>query len=365
MRAMSSSRPPQRAGPALFRKRPTGAPAHPSSIVKELPAGRGGVGVMKTILAADIGATNSRFAYFRTDLETTLSMVDAHWLSTTKAESFAQLLTQLQSSDFSFAVEEADIGVIAVAGPVERGAYSAPPYIAWDIDLDRKEISNRLQRVFLINDFVAQAYACRSPVGKTARSILPGEAVADGTVGVLGAGTALGKAILVPLSSGAFMALPSEGGHGYFPFLSDREFAFQEFYREKSGQNHITGNLVVSGRGLRYLHWFLTGEKATPEEVTTRWLTPASETLAWAAKFYGRACRDFSLEVLARGGLYIAGGVAARTPGILTHANFRKEFLDSPTMGYILSRMPVFLMDNQDSGLWGAAFYGQQLLRKG
>jgi glucokinase len=29
----------------------------------------------------------------------------------------------------------------------------------------------------------------------------------------------------------------------------------------------------------------------------------------------------------------------------------------------ILSAIPVFLMNDQNSGLWGAAFYGQQLLR--
>jgi glucokinase len=321
--------------------------------------------MMKTILAADIGGTNSRFAYFRTDLGTTLEMLETQWLATKNAHSFAQLLTQLRSSEFSLPTKKADIAVIAAAGPVERGGYCAPPYIAWDIDLARKEVANTMQRAVLINDFVAHAYACRSPVGETARSILAGEKISDGTVGIMGAGTALGKAILVPLPEGRFHALPSEGGHGYFPFLSDREFTFQKFYREKSGEHHITGSLVVSGRGLSYLHWFLTGEKATPEEVTAHCLTPASETLAWAARFYGRACRDFSLEVLARGGLYIAGGVAARTPEILTHANFRKEFVDSPTMSHMLSRMPVFLMDNQYSGLYGAAFYGQQLLQKG
>jgi glucokinase len=320
---------------------------------------------MKSILAADIGGTNSRFAHFQTDTETGLSLVDTLWLPTSKADSFEQLLEQLQTSDFSLSAEEADIAAIAAAGPVERGTYCAPPYIAWAIDLGSRKVSSRLQRAVLINDFVAQAYACRSPVGETARSILPGKANADGTVAVLGAGTALGKAALVPLADGGFQALPSEGGHSYFPFCSDREFAFQTFYREKSGEHHITGNLVVSGRGLRYLHWFLTGEEATPEEVTVHGLNPASETLSWAAKFYGRACRDYALDVLARGGLYIAGGVAARTPELLTHDNFRKEFLDSPTMGHLLSTIPVFLMDNQDSGLWGAAVYGQQLLRKG
>ncbi|MFH0729231.1 MAG: glucokinase [Pseudomonadota bacterium] len=319
---------------------------------------------MKTILAADIGGTNSRFALFRTDLKTTFALMDTLWLPTTEADSFVQLLEQLRSSDFSFPVDEADIAVIAVAGPVERTTYCAPPYISWDIDLTVQAVSTTFQRAILINDFVAQAYACRSPVGESARNILPGEIIAGGTVGVLGAGTALGKAILVPVSAGEFLAVPSEGGHGYFPFLSPQEFAFQEFYREKSGLRHITGNLVVSGRGLSYLHWFLTGEELTPREVTARLTTPGSETLAWAAKFYGRTCRDYALEVLASGGLYITGGVAARTPGILTHDHFRSEFLDSPTMGHLLATIPVFLIDNQDSGLWGAAFHGRQILQK-
>jgi glucokinase len=319
---------------------------------------------MKTILAADIGGTNSRFAHFETDLELTLALVDTLWLPTDSADSFVQLLEQLRSSDFSLSADEADIAVIAVAGPVERASYCAPPYIDWDIDLANQSVADSFQQAILINDFVAQAYASRSQVGQSARPILPGEIIANGTIGVIGAGTALGKAILVPLPSGEFLALPSEGGHSYFPFVSQRELAFQQFYREKSGQHHVTGNLVVSGRGLRYLHWFLTGENLASEEVTER-LTPVSKTLAWAAKFYGRTCRDFALTVLACGGLYVAGGVAARTPGILTHENFGKEFLDSPTMGHLLSRMPVFLMDDQDSGLWGAAFHGQQLLRQG
>jgi glucokinase len=139
---------------------------------------------------------------------------------------------------------------------------------------------------------------------------------------------------------------------------------FQEFYRGKSGLQHITSNLVVSGRGLRYIHWFLSGDELEPQEVAARF-TPESATLAWAAKFYGRVCRDFALDALATGGLYITGGVAAANPGILAHADFRHEFLDSPTMEHILANIPLFLIDNQDSGLWGAAYYGRQILQKG
>jgi glucokinase len=319
---------------------------------------------MKSILAADIGGTNSRFAHFQIDRNGTLELVTTKWLPTTEADSFPRLLEQLRSSDFSLAIDQADIAVIAVAGPVENRTYCAPPYISWDIDLTRKEIEKILPRTVLINDFVAQAYACRSPVGKSARPVLAGKIVADGTIGVLGAGTALGKASLVQISGQGCLALPSEGGHAYFPFTSPREFSFQEFYQQKSGEKHITGNLVVSGRGLRYLHWFLSGEDLEPREVAAGF-TPESETLAWFAKFFARVCRDYALEVLALGGLYIAGGVAAENPEILAHPDFRDEFLDSPTMGHLLVNIPVFLIDNQDSGLWGAAFHGQLIIRNG
>ncbi|MCL7488484.1 MAG: glucokinase [Desulfobulbaceae bacterium] len=320
--------------------------------------------LVKTILAADIGGTNSRFAHFTTGNGSSLEMVETKWLPTTEAESFVQLLEQLRDSSFTLSPDKADIAVIAAAGPVEHNSYCAPPYISWDIDLGRDRSGKLPDNSYLINDFVAQAYACRSPVGLSARAILPGKIVEDGVIGVLGAGTALGKAMLVPVPGQGYLALPSEGGHAAFPFVSSEEFSFRKFYQEKSGRQHITGNLVVSGRGLHYLHWFLSGEELEPREVTARF-TPESETLAWAARFYGRACRDFALEVLALGGLYIAGGVAAGNPEILTHENFQKEFLNSPTMGHLLAEIPVFLIDNQDSGLWGAAFHGQQILQKG
>lgn len=322
---------------------------------------------MKTILAAHIGGTNnSRFAHFRIDQNGILALEDMKWLPTTEAKSFAQLLEQLRGSDFTLPADGVDIAVIAVAGPVEHGFYCAPPYISWDIDL-RREAGGKLSRAaYLINDFVAQAYACHSPVGLAANPVLAGKPVADGVIAVLGAGTALGKAILAPVTDHGFLALSSEGVHAYFPFISQEEFAFQKFYQDTSGQQHITGNLVVSGRGLHFLHWFLIGDDIEPQQLTALFAKEMqSETLAWAAKFYGRVCCDFALEVFARGGLYIAGGVAARNPEILFHENFRLEFLDSPTMSHILAEIPVFLIDNQDSGLWGAVFCGQQILMKG
>ncbi|MHC4183404.1 MAG: glucokinase [Planctomycetota bacterium] len=315
------------------------------------------------ILAADIGGTNSRFAHFVEDQNGRLSVVETMWFKTTDFLSFNQLIEKLNTSTFSLKPGDAHGVVIAIAGPVERGVYSSPPFISWDIDITRVQKDYDLKKCYLINDFVAQAFACRSPIGETAEKILDGRVDPDEPSVVLGAGTALGMADLVPDGSGGFVALASEGGHTNFPFVSTREYEFQHFLLKETGEEYITANYVVSGKGISYIHRFLTGERLGPQEVTSKF-NDDSETLAWAARFYGRTCRNYALNILARGGVYIAGGVAARTPELLTHSAFKNEFYQSHTMVAILNEIPVFLIRNEESGLWGAAFYGLQKLRK-
>lgn len=129
------------------------------------------------------------------------------------------------------------------------------------------------------------------------------------------------------------------------------------------GEEYITANYVVSGRGLTYIHRFLTGQKLRPEDIAKSFSSD-SETLDWAARFYGRVCRNYALETLALGGVYIAGGVAAKSPELLTHNAFATEFRSSKTMSNILDQIPVFLITDEESSLWGSALFGLQSLRR-
>ena len=318
---------------------------------------------MKHILTADIGGTNSRFGHFIADAAGQLTLAEVQWLKTTDADSFSHLLDNLGRSGFPLLPDAADIVVFAVPGPVEDGVRSRPPLIAWDIDLSSVREKVGLRKCLLINDFVAQAFACRSKAGEAARKILSGSAVADAAIAVIGAGTGLGKAFLVHDGEGGYRAIPSEGGHANFPFLTGREIAYQEFLMRERHEHYITCNTVVSGKGLSYLHRFLTGRKKDPAEVAQEFsLYP--ETLAWAAKFYGRACRNYVLETLALGGLYVAGGLAAKAPELLENPEFEKEFRSSDTMGHLLAHLPVYLISDQNSGLWGGAVLAVQTLRE-
>lgn len=317
---------------------------------------------MKKILAADIGGTNSRFAYFQLQPDGSLSLAETHWLKTRDAGSFSQLLEDLSASEFSLSRAQCDVAVFAIAGPVEDGVFSDPPNINWQIDLSNAPENFDLQRCLLINDFVAQAYACRSPIIKNARQILPGAIVPDAPLAVIGAGTGLGQAALISDENGNFLAVPSEGGHNNFAFESKEEYEYMQFLLDRLGSEYVETETVVSGQGLSLVHQFLTGEKLDPAGVTAV-IKRDSPTMRWAARFYGRVCRIYALQVFARGGLYIAGGVAARVPDLVLHAEFKGEFYKSTTMGQVLKKIPVFLNSNEDSGLWGAALMGQQILK--
>jgi glucokinase len=318
---------------------------------------------MKNILAADIGGTNSRFAHFTLDEKDALVLNDTRWLETRQSTTFSHLLDLLNQSDFSLTVDQSDMAVLAVAGPTTDGVYSNPPNIPWDIDLSAAAENFNPRRCFLINDFVAQAYACRSPIIESARQVISGQIDPGAPLAVIGAGTGLGMAALVPDGTGGYVAVPSEGGHCVFPFETPGEIEFMQFVMDELGGPYVETEFIVSGRGLSLIHQYLAAEKLTPAEVAAG-VAQDSKTLEWAARFYGRACRNYALQVLARGGVYIAGGVAAKLPLLVTHPEFKRQFINSKTMAAMLHKIPVYLNANQESGLWGAAFLAAQKLKQ-
>ncbi|MBU1001662.1 MAG: glucokinase [Proteobacteria bacterium] len=318
---------------------------------------------MARILAADIGGTNSRFAVFEGH-EGRLEMGPSVWLPTREAGSFRQLLTNLEASGLPLRPADADIVALAVAGPVTGGVRCNPPNIPWKVDLLSAREDFGFSRFILINDFAAQALAVRTAAMDGALELLPGQADEQGVVGVIGAGTGLGKAALAPDGRGGWLALSTEGGHSLFPFSGSEEFEFQGFLMQRTGCRQITGDMVVSGRGLSALHAFHAGEELTPAEVAAA-LGNQPLVLEWAARFYGRACRHMALDLLALGGVVVSGGVAAKTPGLVTHGAFGTEFHFSETHGKLLAGIPVRLNRCEESGLWGAAFSAVQKLSSG
>lgn len=324
---------------------------------------------VKHLLAADIGGTNSRFGHFLSHPDGRIEQVHNLWLSTREAGAFADMLAALGGGDFPLRPSDADAAVFAVPGPMSgpvgvmgtaSGTTCTFANIAWDMDLGRDAPRFGLKNAALVNDFAAQAQGFRTPLAGEALPLLPGRFDPAKVRGVMGAGTGLGMAALAPLADGGHQVLSSEGGHSSRFFYHDE----QDFLRlvvGATGEPYPRGDVVLSGLGLTLLHRYLTGRDLSPAEVAAE-ITPDSETTAMFAAFYGRAARDYALTVLAGGGMYISGGVAAKNPFLVTHPRFAAEFRDSPTMAGFLSAIPVSLARRQDMGLFGAALCAHLLL---
>lgn len=315
------------------------------------------------VLAADIGGTNCRLGLFKLE-QGVLGIERMTWIRTDSVPHTEALLAAFER-ELEKTPHEVEAVVVAIAGPVEdcsRGRLTNG-----GLAIDFSELNAHGRRFFLINDFMAQAYAVVSPEGERAELIAGPEVPArDGMRAVIGAGTGLGQASLMRidanfnLHASQWLAIPSEAGHAAFPFVNDEEYACSDFMREQWGVPYVTGDMVVSGRGLACLHHFLTREKLTPPEVGKAALSCESDTLKWYARFYARACRSWMLTTLCTGGLWIAGGIAAQNPMLVKCKEFTSELYNQPQWESYLRSIPVYMMSDDNSGLWGAARFGQQ-----
>ena len=317
---------------------------------------------MKNVIAVDIGGTNSRFAHFRIDDEGGLSYVTGLRLKTASASSLDDLIEKVLKESPVAPGSRWDSIILAVPGPVEENTYAKLANVPWAVDVTGLR-RTRGVRIRLINDFVAQAYACPLETCLKKEIVQRGEAREGANLAVIGAGTGLGHCTLATTGQDAFLALPSEAGHATFSFYGKTETAYRDYLLKRTGAEYPYGDIVVSGPGLTHLHAFLTGRDLTPAAIV-REITPDSETTVLFARFYARACRNYTLSVLALGGLYIAGGVAMKNPFLVVNDHFRKEFIDSAHYRALLEKVPVSLILSEDSGLWGAAHFAAIELKK-
>ena len=316
------------------------------------------------ILTADIGGTNCRFGLFAHE-QGMLRLCRTAWHDTGGMYTLADVLRACDSSELGLSAREADALVLAVAGPVLDPLHGQTTNASLCLDLHNSEAEHGLRHARVINDFAAQAYAVLTPAGAQSCSVFSGALPPqEETRGIIGAGTGLGTASLLRDSANEWLAVPSETGHTIFPFLGAEETDFHNFIRSELHTHYACCDQVLTGLGLSLLHRFLTGHKLSPQEISAQALGHDSPTRRWFARLYARMCRTWALVTLCHGGLYITGGIAAKNPDLLTCPEFAEEFFTAPHYRDLLERMPVRLMTDENSGLWGAAYVGLKLLNE-
>lgn len=315
---------------------------------------------MNTLLAGDIGGTNSRFALFSNE-NNKLVLESELWEKTNSFESFANLLDRIKELDSRYDVSKLSKFVVAVPGAVTSENLIRLPYVRWAID--RAALKERYPEtsILIINDFVAQAYGCLTEATADALPLLVGKGEqTEGDIAIVGAGTGTGHGTLKKAGAASYLSIPSEAGHIPFPFLAEDkvEAKFRDFLIAEKKIVSPVCNDVVSGPGISRLHHFFTG-KDLPASEAVQEFAPEAEITSYFAKFYGRACRNYVLSTLASGGkLFISGGVTIKNPFLVDNDSFKSEFLQSATTAKdLLAQISVFLLRNERIGLFGSAYY--------
>ena len=308
------------------------------------------------VLAADIGGTNSRFACVEIDGLSGASMGEAFvfptWLDT--IGSLHDLLDHFQHnapSDIAD-LEHYDAVSLGVAGAVDQGKATLPN-IPWDIDLAS---ADNIHNVFLLNDFIAQAYACLDEnVLDQLETVRPGPGFGPGSIAIIGAGTGLGHAALKSFA-GRRLVIGSESGHTTFAFHGREERVIEQFFQSRSGKKWISNDDVVSGSGAALIHECLSGEPASPAEALSA-DSGNIQTCAMFSRFYARACRNYCMAMHPVEKLVITGGIAAKNPHLVRSKEFSREFNDADHYRHLLETIPIYLNTDQALGIRGAAIH--------
>jgi glucokinase len=277
------------------------------------------------VLLGDIGATNARFALLADGI-----LGPIKYFPVAEFPQFSDVV------DAFFNGERRPLTVhraaLAVAGPVaeDRCVLTNCP---WTIDAHELCTEFGLSEVHLCNDFEVIALSLPYLATEDLYVLGGGKAVGGAPMAVLGPGTGLGVACLVPSSQGS-VAIATEGGHASMAATSRREEAVIDYLRQQFG--HVSAERVVSGAGLENLYRAvvaLDGVDAPQRdaaEITTAALKAgcpiAKAALELFCAMLGTIAGNIALTFGARGGVYIAGGIAPRIADFMSGSDFRVRF---------------------------------------
>ena len=305
-------------------------------------------------LVGDIGGTNARFAVATKGVVGEMTILPTRDYPTFEAAVRAYLETCADRGR----ITEAGF---AIAGPVigDRIQFTNR---AWQFSIAELQARLGLRRLTVVNDFAANALALPYLQPADVEQVGKGVAVPGRPIGVLGPGTGLGVAGLIPTDAG-WLPLSGEGGHTTLPAASARESRIIDKLRETHG--HVSAERVLSGDGLLGLYGALAvveGAKPvarTAADVTDGALKGTDPLAGQATEMFcailGTVAGNLALTLGAQGGIYIAGGIVPRLGAYFARSPFRARFEDRGRFKAYLATIPTFVAVHKALAMVGLA----------
>ena len=332
--------------------------------VDEIPKG------ITAILGADIGGTNSNFGIFKnTDKPQLLFSLHAKSQQITNFPALVKQVLDSIKNKHNITIKHA---LFAAAGVVSaQKDYAKPTNLPIEIDAKKIRQQTGLSCVYIVNDFEVIGYGLGLIDPKELIVVNKGKPREHANKAIIGAGTGLGKCIMHwSRCSNRYIPVPSEGGHADFAIQHPIELELAEFIKksEKFICN-VSWEDVLSGNGVQRIYQFFHNQKnghhAKKEQVphcdeifkSRNHDHHSIDTLNLYTKIYARCVKDFALDALALGGIYIAGGIATHNIELFKQPTFWDEFINCGKQQMLLKDVPIYVIGDYNVSLYGAAEY--------
>ncbi|OJF93618.1 glucokinase [Pararhizobium antarcticum] len=317
------------------------------------------------ILIGDIGGTNARFALLLD------AFAEPKLFPILPTTNYASIEEALQTSILDKTSVQPRSAIIAVAGPV-KGDEIPLTNAGWVIKPKDMLSALSLEDVIIINDFEAQALAVASLGDDGREQIGPGSVLESASCAVLGPGTGLGVAGLLHARH-TWFPVPGEGGHVDVGPRSERDYRIWPFLDPIEGR--ISAEQLLCGRGIMNIYQAVCAADARespltdPAEVTTHAMAgtdgAAVEAISLFSTYLGRVAGDMAMIFMARGGVFLAGGISQKILPALRKPEFRRAFEDKAPHSDLLRTIPTFVVTHPTAALSGLAAYARTPVRFG
>ena len=259
------------------------------------------------------------------------------------------------------AIEAAGFGV---AGPIINHRVKATN-LPWIVDSSALAAQLGTRHVVLLNDLEATGYSLAHLAPSELSTLNRGVPSPQSTQAVLAAGTGLGEAILF-WDGNQHVVASTEGGHTDFAPRTEQEIELLRYM--KKHDEFVSVELILSGRGFRTIHTFLDASVIHPSfeepdadaapEITRLALAGECpvcvQTLDLWVNIYGAEAGNLALKVLARGGVWVAGGIAVKIRKKMEDGAFFRSFCEKEKFAALLAQIPIQMVLNEEAPLIGA-----------
>jgi glucokinase len=327
-----------------------------------------GPAAQQPFLAADVGGTHARIGLVIGNAggARPVSVLHYHRYSCADWSSLTAMLQdfveQLASTPHAAACRQIRHCAVACAGYVLDDAI-VNENLPWPVSIRDIRDGLGIHRLAVINDFEAVAYATQFITADETRSIIDtAQSAVGGPVLVMGPGTGLGSAVLLPGQPRA-QVLATEAGQVSLAPGNEREIEILRLLRRE--RPHVSFEDALSGPGLLKLYRALcelrgsTARLLTPAEITGAALAAgdvaAVEALHVFCGLLGSFVGDLVLLYGARGGVYLAGGILPQIQPFLLASTFAERYFNKGVMRAYLQQVPVRLIEHGQLGVIGAA----------